>query len=166
MVRSWTAKSLERAPPDPGPSKGIHKSMLLKFASTGAVPGAWGGRPGKVKTKTFGIFAPKPCPLHPRSSKLGRPDRKVCLASMPSFKAEGGLAGSGQELPTKLVAHVSTAWATASHAPLALQGCQAVLFQGARILNSIREAQHAQHKAPTLARNTGALFSSHYFDLV
>eukprot|EP00983_Pelagomonas_calceolata_P076366 1153391-Pelagomonas_calceolata.AAC.8 len=47
---------------------------------------------------------------------------------MPSFRAHGRLGGSGQELHAKLVANVSTAPATASHAPLTLQGCQAVLF--------------------------------------
>eukprot|EP00983_Pelagomonas_calceolata_P119655 1160627-Pelagomonas_calceolata.AAC.4 len=46
---------------------------------------------------------------------------------MPSSGLDGRLTGSGQELPVKLVANVSPA--TASHVPLALQGCQAVLFR-------------------------------------
>eukprot|EP00983_Pelagomonas_calceolata_P038192 1136703-Pelagomonas_calceolata.AAC.4 len=40
MVCRWTAKSPERAPPDPGPRKVIHESMLMKFGSTGAASGA------------------------------------------------------------------------------------------------------------------------------
>eukprot|EP00983_Pelagomonas_calceolata_P116004 1160259-Pelagomonas_calceolata.AAC.2 len=40
MVRRWTVKSPERAPSNPGPNKGIHKSMLMKFVSIEAVPGA------------------------------------------------------------------------------------------------------------------------------
>eukprot|EP00983_Pelagomonas_calceolata_P008481 276917-Pelagomonas_calceolata.AAC.2 len=40
---------------------------------------------------------------------------------MPSFRADDRLAGSGQEQPAKLVANVSAAPATASHAPLTLQ---------------------------------------------
>eukprot|EP00967_Tisochrysis_lutea_P100437 scaffold149837_cov20-Tisochrysis_lutea.AAC.2 len=44
--------------------------------------------------------------------------------------------------------------------------CQGWVIPRCRILNSILEAQHAQHKAPTLARSTTAPFSSHYFDLV
>eukprot|EP00967_Tisochrysis_lutea_P150607 scaffold291662_cov18-Tisochrysis_lutea.AAC.1 len=36
MVRSWTAKSPERAPADPGSSNGTHKNMLMKFVSTGS----------------------------------------------------------------------------------------------------------------------------------
>eukprot|EP00983_Pelagomonas_calceolata_P021420 671430-Pelagomonas_calceolata.AAC.1 len=45
----------------------------------------------------------------PRSPKLGCPDKKFCLASLPSFGADGRLAGSGQQLPAKLVANISTA---------------------------------------------------------
>eukprot|EP00983_Pelagomonas_calceolata_P062455 1147316-Pelagomonas_calceolata.AAC.6 len=40
MVSRWTAKSPERTPPGPGPSKGIHTCMLMELVSTGAVPGA------------------------------------------------------------------------------------------------------------------------------
>eukprot|EP00983_Pelagomonas_calceolata_P028257 884970-Pelagomonas_calceolata.AAC.1 len=47
---------------------------------------------------------------------------------MPRLRADGGLAGSGLKLPAKLVANISVAPATASHAPLTLQGCQAALF--------------------------------------
>eukprot|EP00983_Pelagomonas_calceolata_P056205 1144490-Pelagomonas_calceolata.AAC.4 len=37
MVCRWTAKSPEWAPPDPGPSKGNHESMLMELVSTDAV---------------------------------------------------------------------------------------------------------------------------------
>eukprot|EP00983_Pelagomonas_calceolata_P098425 1158346-Pelagomonas_calceolata.AAC.7 len=47
---------------------------------------------------------------------------------MPNFRLDGRMAGSGQELPAKLVANCSAAPATASHAPLTLQGRQAVFF--------------------------------------
>eukprot|EP00983_Pelagomonas_calceolata_P012990 415146-Pelagomonas_calceolata.AAC.1 len=40
MVRRWIMKSSERAIPSPRLSKGIHKSMLMKFVSIEAVPGA------------------------------------------------------------------------------------------------------------------------------
>eukprot|EP00983_Pelagomonas_calceolata_P078741 1154358-Pelagomonas_calceolata.AAC.7 len=43
---------------------------------------------------------------------------------MPIFRVNGRLAGSGQEDFQK----ICTASATASHAPLTLQGYQAVLF--------------------------------------
>eukprot|EP00983_Pelagomonas_calceolata_P109832 1159602-Pelagomonas_calceolata.AAC.1 len=79
MVRRWIATSLTGQPPGPGPSKGIQKSMLMKFMSSGAVPGAWGGRAGKVKDNTFGIFASNLCPLHRKPSKLGFPNKKVLL---------------------------------------------------------------------------------------
>eukprot|EP00983_Pelagomonas_calceolata_P009359 302936-Pelagomonas_calceolata.AAC.3 len=39
-IPRWTAKSLEQAPPDPRPSKGIQKSMLMKSVLTGGAPGA------------------------------------------------------------------------------------------------------------------------------
>eukprot|EP00983_Pelagomonas_calceolata_P117359 1160406-Pelagomonas_calceolata.AAC.8 len=38
--RWQTAKSPERALPDPRPSKGMNKSIIVKLASTGAVPRA------------------------------------------------------------------------------------------------------------------------------
>eukprot|EP00983_Pelagomonas_calceolata_P069636 1150442-Pelagomonas_calceolata.AAC.5 len=40
-------KSLERTPPGPGPSNGIHITMLMKFVMAVAVPGAQGGWAGK-----------------------------------------------------------------------------------------------------------------------
>eukprot|EP00983_Pelagomonas_calceolata_P011112 358203-Pelagomonas_calceolata.AAC.2 len=44
------------------------------------------------------------------------------------------MAGSGQEPPAKLVANFSAAPASASYAPLTLQGRQAVLFgRGAKV---------------------------------
>eukprot|EP00983_Pelagomonas_calceolata_P080923 1155348-Pelagomonas_calceolata.AAC.2 len=101
MVCRWTVKSQKWAPPHPGPIKGTLRSMLMKFMSSGAVPGARGGRTAKVKTKLFEIFAPKLCPLHFRSPKLGCPDKMFCLASMLSFRAASGLAGCG--LPSNFV---------------------------------------------------------------
>eukprot|EP00983_Pelagomonas_calceolata_P009358 302936-Pelagomonas_calceolata.AAC.2 len=47
---------------------------------------------------------------------------------MPSSRADGRLAGLGQEVPAKLIANASTAPASASHGPLTVQGCQAVLL--------------------------------------
>eukprot|EP00983_Pelagomonas_calceolata_P066327 1148985-Pelagomonas_calceolata.AAC.3 len=96
MVPSWTAKSPEWAPPGLGTSKSVQKGMLMKFVPSGAVLGVWGGQAGKVKTKTFKTFAPKLCPLHPRSPKLGCPNKNFCLASLLSFRADGRLAGSGR----------------------------------------------------------------------
>eukprot|EP00983_Pelagomonas_calceolata_P084376 1156351-Pelagomonas_calceolata.AAC.12 len=68
--------------------------MVMTFVLTGAVPGARGGRAERVKTKAFETFAPKFCPLHPRSPKLGCPGKKLCWASMLCFKADERLAGS------------------------------------------------------------------------
>eukprot|EP00983_Pelagomonas_calceolata_P122736 1160936-Pelagomonas_calceolata.AAC.20 len=73
MARRRTVKPPTGPPPGPRSSMGIHKSMLMKFVSTGAVPGAWDAQPGK----------------------LGCPDKKFCLACMLSLRADGGLAGSG-----------------------------------------------------------------------
>eukprot|EP00983_Pelagomonas_calceolata_P082518 1155955-Pelagomonas_calceolata.AAC.3 len=83
---------------------------------------------GLGKSKVCGISALKLCLLHPRSPKLDRPSKKLCLASMPSFCADGKLAGLGQELLTKLIANFSTAPVTASHTPRTLQGCLNFLF--------------------------------------
>eukprot|EP00983_Pelagomonas_calceolata_P082388 1155915-Pelagomonas_calceolata.AAC.5 len=62
------------------------------------------------------------------SLKLGCPDKKVCFASMPSFRADGRLAVSVPKPPAKLVANVSTTPATTSHGPLKLQGYLKFLF--------------------------------------
>eukprot|EP00983_Pelagomonas_calceolata_P086761 1156828-Pelagomonas_calceolata.AAC.3 len=56
------------------------------------------------------------------------PDRRFYWACVSSSKADGRLAGSGQELPVKLVANVSTALVTASHSPVTLQGWPNFLF--------------------------------------
>eukprot|EP00983_Pelagomonas_calceolata_P085857 1156641-Pelagomonas_calceolata.AAC.10 len=89
MVGKWAAKFPEWAPPDPGPSKGIHKSMLMQYGSNGGFLGDRGGWTGKVKTKIFGILTPKFCPLHPRSPKLDSPRKRVSLASLLSFRGDG-----------------------------------------------------------------------------
>eukprot|EP00983_Pelagomonas_calceolata_P078559 1154305-Pelagomonas_calceolata.AAC.2 len=91
MVRSWTAKSLERTLPGPGPSKGIHERQNQNFVK---------------------IFATNLFSLHPRPPKLGSPGNKFCLASMPSFRADGRLAGPGQELSAKVFKR------SAQHQPL------------------------------------------------
>eukprot|EP00983_Pelagomonas_calceolata_P051998 1142650-Pelagomonas_calceolata.AAC.4 len=65
---------------------------------------------------------PAVLPTAPEATKLGCPDRKFCLVCIPSLRADGGLAGSGPKLPAKSVANVSAAPATASDAPLTLQG--------------------------------------------
>eukprot|EP00983_Pelagomonas_calceolata_P024869 782450-Pelagomonas_calceolata.AAC.2 len=70
----WSAGGLRSPrngpPPGPGHSRGIHKSMLMKFVSIGAT-----------------------CPLHSRAPKSGYPDKKVCLACMPNLRAGGALGG-------------------------------------------------------------------------
>eukprot|EP00983_Pelagomonas_calceolata_P125952 1161258-Pelagomonas_calceolata.AAC.5 len=48
LVRRLTANSPKWAPPDPGPSKGIHKSMLMNVMPAGAAPGAWLGETGQL----------------------------------------------------------------------------------------------------------------------
>eukprot|EP00983_Pelagomonas_calceolata_P089596 1157328-Pelagomonas_calceolata.AAC.5 len=84
MVRSWTAKSQERAPPDPIPSKGIHKSTLMKFVSTRAAQGARGGLPKKVKTKTLCNLCSQAWPAAPQVNKTWLP----CLQVLPGLHAE------------------------------------------------------------------------------
>eukprot|EP00983_Pelagomonas_calceolata_P021517 673765-Pelagomonas_calceolata.AAC.9 len=66
--------------------------------------------------------------MHPRSTKCGYHDKRSCLAILPTFRAVVGLAGYGPKLPANLVADVSTAPANASHDPLTLQGCLAIMF--------------------------------------
>eukprot|EP00983_Pelagomonas_calceolata_P117508 1160422-Pelagomonas_calceolata.AAC.9 len=73
-------------------------------------------------------MCPAVLPTAPEATKLGIPNKLFGWSSMPNFRADGRLAGSDPKLPAKLVANFSAAPATASHAPLTLQGCQAVLF--------------------------------------
>eukprot|EP00983_Pelagomonas_calceolata_P040705 1137740-Pelagomonas_calceolata.AAC.4 len=56
----------------------------------------------------------------------------VCWLSLPSFRVDGRLTGSGQKRSAKPVAHNSTAPPTASNGPLTPQGC----------INSCQEKYH------------------------
>eukprot|EP00983_Pelagomonas_calceolata_P100972 1158638-Pelagomonas_calceolata.AAC.3 len=70
------------------------------------------------------------CPLHQKPSELGIPDKRCCWFCMPSSGLDCRLAGSGQELPAKSFQKICLAPATASHAPLTLQGCLKLLYGG------------------------------------
>eukprot|EP00983_Pelagomonas_calceolata_P080633 1155227-Pelagomonas_calceolata.AAC.2 len=104
---SWNGLQVDCEVPRIGTSRswtqqGHLQNMLMKFVSTGAVPGPEVAGLKKSKPNLCGVFAPKLCTLHPRSPKLDSPGKKVCLASFPSFKEDGRLAGSGQETPAEV----------------------------------------------------------------
>eukprot|EP00983_Pelagomonas_calceolata_P101036 1158645-Pelagomonas_calceolata.AAC.10 len=114
MVRRWTAKSPEWTPPGPGLSRGIYKRMLMKFVLTGAVPGAWGGRAGKAKSKTL--------PAAPQVTKTWLPRQNFLLGLHAKFNGGGWGGWLWPRTAKKNFKKVSMAPTTASPAPLILQG--------------------------------------------
>eukprot|EP00983_Pelagomonas_calceolata_P095089 1157965-Pelagomonas_calceolata.AAC.3 len=102
--------------------------MLMKSVPAGAVSRAWMGATDQLLwlPNIKGVL--QFCPLHRKPPKLRTPDERFCWFCMPRIGADGSLTVSGQELPANLVANFSAAPATASHAPLTLQGCLALFF--------------------------------------
>eukprot|EP00983_Pelagomonas_calceolata_P086655 1156802-Pelagomonas_calceolata.AAC.6 len=116
--------------------------MLMKTVLTGADPGAWLGATGQLLSAAKHNNAPCSSAHCTRShqnlkSTINFWAGPAC--QVPGWMV-GWLAGSGQVLPSKTFQRISTAPATASHAPLTLQGCQAKLpggfpkFQGGVVL--------------------------------
>eukprot|EP00983_Pelagomonas_calceolata_P112371 1159874-Pelagomonas_calceolata.AAC.10 len=56
--------------------------------------------------------------MHQKPPNFGILGNEFCWSCMPGGRVDGGLAGSGQALPSKDFPKLSTAPATASHAPL------------------------------------------------
>ena len=77
--------------------------------------------------QTLSQFFPQHCSLHPWSPKLVCPDKKFCLACLPSFRPVSWLLGSGQALSTNFPNFRSgvrpAAPPPAPPVPLAPQGC-------------------------------------------
>eukprot|EP00983_Pelagomonas_calceolata_P097961 1158301-Pelagomonas_calceolata.AAC.5 len=55
----------------------------------------WLSRPGKVKTKALWNLGSQTLPAAPQATETGCFGNEFCLACMPSFRADGRLAGSG-----------------------------------------------------------------------
>eukprot|EP00983_Pelagomonas_calceolata_P117362 1160407-Pelagomonas_calceolata.AAC.1 len=76
IAPSWIGKSPERAPPDPGPCKGIHKSMLMELVSSGAVQGPEVAGLGEFKPKLLVNLLPNVAHYTPGHQKLAAPTKK------------------------------------------------------------------------------------------
>ena len=85
----------------PGPSRHTQERRLSTPVRSDDVRGAWAGlSAGQLPpaTKTMSQFFPQHCSLHPWSPKLVCPDKRVCLACLPSFRPGRWPRGSGQAL--------------------------------------------------------------------
>jgi len=91
-------------PPTPPLCPGLNRHTQGRFLTTpvltDAVRGAWAGlrRSASSSYQTLSQFFPQHCSLHPWSPKLVCPDKRVCLARLPSFRPGRWLRGSGQAL--------------------------------------------------------------------
>jgi len=74
--------------------------FLMTPVLSDAVRGAWVGlrRAASSSYQTLSHFFSLHCSLHPWSPKLVCPDKKFCLACLPSFRPGSWLCGSGQAL--------------------------------------------------------------------
>jgi len=84
----------------PGFSRHTQGRFLMTLVLSNAVRGAWAGlrRAASSSYQTLSHFFPQHCSLHPLSPKLVFPDKRVCLACLPSFRPGSWLRGSGQAL--------------------------------------------------------------------
>ena len=84
----------------PGLSRHTQGHFLMTPVLSVAVRGAWAGlrRAASSSYQTLSHFFPQHCSLHPWSPKLVCPDKRVCLARLPSFRPGRWLRGSGQAL--------------------------------------------------------------------
>jgi hypothetical protein len=84
----------------PGLSRHTQGYFLMTPVLSDAVRGAWAGlrRAASSSYQTLSQFFPQHYLLHPRSPKLVCPDKRVCLACLPSFRPGHWLRGSGQAL--------------------------------------------------------------------
>eukprot|EP00983_Pelagomonas_calceolata_P104307 1159010-Pelagomonas_calceolata.AAC.7 len=103
----WSADGLHSPQIEPTsglkPSKGTHKSLLMKLVSTGAVPVPEVAGLGKSKTELLESLLPSfTHRCTPLVTNLGHPGRKPCLASMLRFRVDGRLAGLGRVLSAKM----------------------------------------------------------------
>ena len=91
-------------------------------------PGCMGWSPPDSSSyQTLSQFFPQHYSLHTRSPKLVCPDKRVCLACLPSFRPGSWLCGSGQALILNFPNFCSrvrpAAPPPAPPLPLAPQGC-------------------------------------------
>ena len=72
----------------PGPCNHTQESYLMTPVPSDTVPGTWTElrRAASSSYQTLGQFFPQHCSLHPWSPKLVCPDKKFCLACLPSFQ--------------------------------------------------------------------------------
>jgi len=84
----------------PGLSRHTQESYLMTPVPSDTVPGTWAElrRAASSSYQTLSQFFPQRYSLHPRSPKLVCPDKKFCLACLPSFRPGRWLRGSGQAL--------------------------------------------------------------------
>ena len=93
----------------------------------------WAERAASSSYQTLSQFFPQHFSLHPWSPKLVCPDKRVCLARLPSFRPGRWLRGSGQALSlnfykTRLRVRPG-APPPAPPLPLTLQGCLASQYK-------------------------------------
>jgi len=77
-----------------------HSGKQMTPVPSDTVPRTWAElrRAASSSYQTLSHFFPQHCSLHPWSQKLVCPDKKFCLACLPSFRPERWLRGSGQAL--------------------------------------------------------------------
>jgi len=99
-VLAWSSELFVPPLLGPGPSRHTQKRLLSTLVWSDAVRGAWAGlrRAASSSYQTLSHFFPQRCSLHPWSPKLVCPDKKFCLACLPSFRPGRWLRGSGQAL--------------------------------------------------------------------
>jgi len=84
----------------PGPIRHTQKRILSTPVPSDTVPGTWAElrRAASSSYQTLSQFFPQHFSLHPWPPKLVCPDKKFCLACLPSFRPGRWLRGSGQAL--------------------------------------------------------------------
>jgi len=99
-VLAWSSELFVPPPLCPGLSKHTQVRFLMTPVLSDAVRGAWAGlrRAASSSYQTLSQFFPQHCSLHPWSPKLVCPDKRVCLACLPSFRPGRWLRGSCQAL--------------------------------------------------------------------
>ena len=99
-VLAWSREIFVPPLLGPGPSRHTQKHLLITPVPSDTVPGTWAEhrRAASCSYQTLSHFFPQHCSLHLWSPKLVCPDKRVCLACLPSFRPGSWLCGSGQAL--------------------------------------------------------------------
>jgi len=128
-VLAWSSELFVPPLLGPGPIRHTQKRLLSTPVRSDDVRGAWAGlrRAASCSYQTLSHFFPQHCSLHPWSPKLVCPDKKFCLACLPSFRPGRWLRGSGQALilnfPNFRFQDAPSSTSTAPPLTLAPQGC-------------------------------------------